>query len=437
MQRLKLLGLALVSVFAFSALASASAFAEAPAFAKPYPNKIEIKAPAVYLWTVGNRYIECATSSTSKGEVTSATTMTATIVLSGCKYKGPLGKVCTSAGAKEGEVKTAELTGSPHWVKGKQAAGIDLKPKVSGNVAEFTCGTTEKETLKLRGGVIGVLSPVSVKAKQLRLEFNAQGPILSKGAGIQEPTEWEREDGFKTKDILELEGSGKEAFAFEQAAAQVYTGSFLPAPAELLSTEPLDVTATLASRGLPEFVHAAVGNVKFEGTAQVHFYLRSNSNLWGYSGTITGEIIAPNEVANVVFTLENPSAGGCTNIIGTHLLTLNPMMGRLGYVTKSTKKVGLLLEPLFQPVVKCSGAGHGTEEYKGSIIATIRPVNEKGKLLNLTFGGNGNDEQEPQSFEGEAVRHHLDWLDPFEEDPLLMSAEFNEVKTSVEVEIKA
>jgi hypothetical protein len=413
------LALALMAVVVVSAVAAVSAFAALPAFEKPFPNKFEVKGPGVGLETVGKRSIvNCSILGklSGTGEITGAKALTATFQLTGCFGVGF--KKCSTAGAKEGEIKL-ELEGTPVYVD--KAVGVLLKHKGGGNFVEYTCGSTEKETVKVRGSVIGTISFANVTGKQFRL-------IFSEKQGVQEPSEYIGEKGEKIKAFLEAEGSGKEVFGFEQVGLTETASHFN----ELTTTAATQIIAVLASRGLPElrpepwgsFTGIVLGGTEFN----VVGYGR-----WVYGhATVEGSIIDPNEVALTV-TFSEPSGGGCLG----RTITL---IGRLGYVNKATKEVGLLLEPVFPVWFKCNPPTGAEQEYTGSVIGRITPVRKPfNKILKLAIQNEGKEKQAIEKFEGEEVLHHLTVFylsNRREATGASMAAEF-ELTFPVSVEIEA
>lgn len=169
------------------------------------------------------------TADTGKGEASAESTGTAKLTLTGCQA---FGEKCRTAGAAEGEValsanyKLAYTNGA----EGEGGLVFELTE------ATIECGATNCEgkvaqTLKLRGAVIGGATPINeevVLPSKFRIAF-------SQTKGVQKPTEYEKEEGAKVKAILELSGSGKKAFGFEQAG--------LASTEELLFEEAAEIEA--------------------------------------------------------------------------------------------------------------------------------------------------------------------------------------------------
>jgi hypothetical protein len=210
MNRLRIIGLALVAVVALSALATATASAALPEFvptAGKFPVKFTDTSGAGTLETVGGHKVTCKADS-STGEFTGAKTNKETFIFTGCES---LGFKCNSAGAAAGEIRTNAIASLLVYInKAKKEVGMDLSPEVVGGLfAEFSCGGVE--TLKVRGSVIAPVTKVNT-AKQASFKLTAKA-----SKGVQKPTEYENEAGKKVKDILETEGAGALPFAFEQS----------------------------------------------------------------------------------------------------------------------------------------------------------------------------------------------------------------------------
>jgi len=385
-----------VAVLAVSAVGAASA--SAASFAKPYPNKVEIKGSSypytTYFAPTGKQVVLCK-ENTAKGEITGAKAITATFTFTGCGG-------WSSAGAKEGEIKTAELAGQPVSINGGKEVGIEFQPKGSGNFAEFSRGSgTEKETLKVRGSVIGVVSPANVTYKEFHLLFSAK-------SGVQQPSEYTNEKGEKIKSVLEVEGTGKEVFAFEKTGWNLGFGEESTHPDIMTVAEATKVEINVPSRGLPEFAKVGGGSPlgKFEGKA-FESQIAYEGATWSYqSATVAGEVIGPNEVA-VVLTLREAGTYACRNTESKTLVT-HTLIGRLGYINKATKEVGLLFEPILnEPFIGECWGDEDINKITGSIIGKITPVGSYGKTFTLTFRG-ARGVQELTKFEGEEAIHNLE-----------------------------
>jgi len=128
------------------------------------------------------------------------------------------------------------------------------------------------------------------------------------------------------------------------------------------------------------------------------------------AGSISGTLTGAKEVSGVsiVFTgIEGTNKTyGCEN--GEDDLTLTSLHGRIGYISKESKTVGLLLSPTSGSVVAdCHGSFFGTQEIVGSIIGGITPVNRETKTFALAYNTLGG-KQELTHFEGEEAIHNLE-----------------------------
>lgn len=159
--------------------------------------------------TVGGvvRTVTC-TASTSSGEISSGTTAkNIKVSLTGCTLTAPVGSklTCTSSKANSGEIQTVTLKGTLFYlVAGSSEVGVDLKPESGTTVATFTCGGVE--TLTVKEGVIGKLTPVNTLTNSFTLTF-------SQISGKQSPETYLSASGCAaTKETLTTEGSGFENF---------------------------------------------------------------------------------------------------------------------------------------------------------------------------------------------------------------------------------
>jgi hypothetical protein len=170
--------LALVAVFACSAVAVASASAALPEF-KPVPTKKKFTdtSGAVY-FRAGTETIKC-TASTTSGEITSTSTLGKTVEkLTGCQWQ-TAGGVCPlhSVGAKEGEIVTNSLTGELGTVfTTKEAAsgvGLLLEPTTGTVWATIapSAGPCNSIETALEGKVAGEVAAIGKKATTNTLVF--------------------------------------------------------------------------------------------------------------------------------------------------------------------------------------------------------------------------------------------------------------------------
>ena len=195
--RIRTLGLALVAVFAMSAIAVGSASAsilpvelgrcvKVTAGTGNYKDAgcTEAESAGEYVWDAGAVEKEftsiggkaelegktskvkviCA-SEAGAGTYTSSTGFTTTVAFKECEqgslkeWEERKGTKCKSTGAVAEEIKTHELKGLYGVIKTPTKLGISLEADVSGEtVATFECGLTET---KVTGSVISPITPVN------------------------------------------------------------------------------------------------------------------------------------------------------------------------------------------------------------------------------------------------------------------------------------
>jgi len=278
------------------------------------------------------------------------------------------------------------------------------------------------------------LKPANASTTEFRLALNET-------KGVQEATEYETE-GKKVKAILETEGAGHEAFSPEQ------TG-FGSSAASITAAKATEVKAALASTGLPEFTGSGGEEIayprefKASTGGSASFWIETFP--WNFrEATVTGEITGPNEVADVVLKFKgaSPAAYGCTSngLEGeAGELVTNDVIGRLGYLNKTAKTVGLLLEAPGGVIAKCSGYQLGSQEILGSVIGKLTAV-AGGHSFALEFkkGGKG-EEQEFTKFEGEEATHQLEnyWVPNKKHGKMSMGTSGLGFETSKVTELKA
>lgn len=213
-------GLALVAVFAFSALAAANASATQPV-AEGFPATFSGVGGAGKLETTGPtiRTINC-TGNTSSGEINSANTVKGVkVTFTGCTTTGPFGVElsCKSSGAAAGVIVTNVLKGKlVYLIAGSSRAGIDLEPESGTTFASITCTKTIifeiKENLTVTGSVIGEITPVNTSATKFTLAFKQKEP------GMQEFESYLNPSGCSpVTDVLTTVGSGAESFTSQSA----------------------------------------------------------------------------------------------------------------------------------------------------------------------------------------------------------------------------
>jgi hypothetical protein len=197
MKRIKIIGLALVAVFAISAVAVASASAAEPEFVwSGTTGKFTAASEGTtksILQTVGGSKVECS-SNTATGTLKASPTKEAEKVF--INFKG-----CTSAlgecqsGAVKGEVETKEGMATLGYLnKAATPHQVGLNVQVAGGgavnlIAEFKCGLV---TVKVRNAAIGEISPINAKVKHgCKATKTCLKLIYTEAAGKQKFTKFE------------------------------------------------------------------------------------------------------------------------------------------------------------------------------------------------------------------------------------------------------
>jgi hypothetical protein len=222
MKRIRIIGLALVAVFALSALVASAASAATvkpefvPANGK-FPVAFTGTSGAGKLETIGKRTISCKTDSIT-GSIASAGEANKVIVtFKGCTTKllfftGP----CNTPGNAAEEIVTNELKGIPYYksISGKTAV-ILTEPSSGTTFASIECVVAgQKEKLTVKGSGLG-----SVGTTNSSKTTNSLSSTLS--SGVQTPNEYEYESGKTVKNVLPTtEGSGAENFSAESSGVE-------------------------------------------------------------------------------------------------------------------------------------------------------------------------------------------------------------------------
>jgi hypothetical protein len=199
--RIRMIGLALVAVFAMSAIATAAASA---AEMTPFPNKFTAKSGASTFETKSGEKVKCSADS-GTGEVTSATKDTATIKFTGCEA---FGFKCKSAGAASGEIVLKVTSELVDIMKANKEVGNILTLE-----KELTIECSIFEKLKVKGSTLCPITPVEVKTKEFKL-------ICKEKGGMQEPANYEVGGVLVKAPITETKGEGIKNFAFEQSGLE-------------------------------------------------------------------------------------------------------------------------------------------------------------------------------------------------------------------------
>jgi hypothetical protein len=243
MLRIRMVGLALVAVFALSAIAASSASAALPEFGRckhetgkyskanceegegsaynwvPLKEGEEVKfkstSGAGTLETEGGTKVTCK-EDIDEGHTTGPKTDVVTVRFIGCESS----KIkCTSAGAASGEIVVKEALSELGFIKAPEV-GLALKPAKGSEIfVEFSClGGIVK--VKTKGSVIGKLTPSSEMTETFTLVFKSAGggkqeikkfeggaeDVLSSSinGGAYEPASEETTDTIKFTEKLEV-----------------------------------------------------------------------------------------------------------------------------------------------------------------------------------------------------------------------------------------
>lgn len=183
---------------------------------------------------------------------------------------------------------------------------------------------------------------------------------------------------------------------------------------------PLAVMAALgvlcvgpASAALPEFKgqNFTHEHVTFTGTGgTVTIREAGGPTFTCTTSAMTGEIVSPTEVANVILKF---SSGTCTYFCRTSvgLWETRALKGRIAYLSKPSKIVGLLLEAATEPITTCTHYEFAGAKIRGSAIAEIGPVNTASRKTPFTLAyTTGLEQQSWRHFEGEELIHSLNVL---------------------------
>jgi len=225
MKRIKIMGLAIVAVFALSAGLASVASAALPEFSPEggsFPVAFTVTSGPGTLATVGGREVHC-TSDQGSGEISSAKVVKNVITrFLGCTASGPFGTKlsCKSSKAtEEGEIETLKVIGNLVYdttktqkEKGEKGkAALVGEPQEGGLYTKFECGGLQ--TIEVKGTSLGLITPVNTKTKLLTVEAK-----LSSGKPVD--SEWEMTNGALLTVKTETKGSGFENFGFEESGLE-------------------------------------------------------------------------------------------------------------------------------------------------------------------------------------------------------------------------
>lgn len=169
------------------------------------------------------------------------------------------------------------------------------------------------------------------------------------------------------------------------------------------------VGAASASASLPEFSTETNAILGTPGESEIYTEV---GDQWAYSGGSTSSFVASvsskTAVKNVSLKFNGGTRGCSTKRYG--ILEWTGLSGRLGYINKEKKEVGLLLghTPLSTKLDECERewGADGTYTQSGDFIGKITPVNTKTSKFTLTFSSSYF-KQSPAKLEGESEAHPL------------------------------
>ena len=205
MIRLRIVGLALVVVFAMSAMVASAASAALPEFSTS--STFKASSGHALLETKAGHKVECS-ASTGEGTITAPKSVTkASVKFTGCK-EPEIGATCSS-GSKSGEIVTKMLAGTLKYINaGAKEVGIELKPESSTEkvFVTFKCEIFGfGSTLTVRGSLTGKITPVNTKTNTYTLAYTQ-----SKG-----------KQTYPSESLLETESSGIVSFPYEESGQEV------------------------------------------------------------------------------------------------------------------------------------------------------------------------------------------------------------------------
>lgn len=148
--------------------------------------------------------------------------------------------------------------------------------------------------------------------------------------------------------------------------------------------------AASASATLPEFKPAGGSSrfpIKFGGVFEKSLFGSKFGNWVFFKGTLSGEITGAKTLANVTITFtegqEPPIIPNCYNL-SEKRLQWSGLKGRLGYLNKTNKIAGVILEPTAQPIATCH-SGSSLQVELGSVTGSIGPTNSLVKEFREEF----------------------------------------------------
>jgi hypothetical protein len=192
MRNAKTLTVALVAVFALSAVAASGASAMQPEFASGTAKPFKSKSGVAKLKIVGGITVTCQ-KSTDSGSMNSPITTrkagTVTVTFQECTAGGEeCHSTAPAKAAGSGEIATNALTMELEYIVVPPATkvGVLLLPAAKkGPFTTFECKLLAGEPIVVTGGVIGEITPINALVNEFELAFTENGTTHK-----QEPTKF-------------------------------------------------------------------------------------------------------------------------------------------------------------------------------------------------------------------------------------------------------
>ncbi len=198
--RIKMLGLALVAVFAMGAVIASAASAALPE-QLPSTGTFTGTSGASTFETKSGEKVKCSSDAIA-GEITGPKTSKSKITFKGCEA---FGFKCNSSGAGSGEI-VLNVTGELVYIM-KATKEVGLLNTLTG---ELTIKCSAFQTLKVKGSTLCPITPVNTKTTKYKVVCKAT-------KGVQEPINYEPGSELIKAPITETKGEGLKTFPFEQS----------------------------------------------------------------------------------------------------------------------------------------------------------------------------------------------------------------------------
>jgi hypothetical protein len=225
MRRIRIIGLALVAVFALAAVAAATASAAAPEFVPAngkFPVSVKFTSGAGTLEAEGGHTVSCKHDS-GAGTIENAKTIAkAVIKFTGCTTNIIGEDECKTAGKAKGEIVTNTLAAKLVFDNKEKTSVALLAANEKGPAelyAEFEC--LGLETIKVKGSVLLLVTTLNTSTNLIKTSAKQTG-------GKPEDTSYWNEAGTELlTDKMETKGEGFLAFGYVESGISG-TGDILP-----------------------------------------------------------------------------------------------------------------------------------------------------------------------------------------------------------------